>query len=90
MCSAFLMCTGALSASAQTAPAAADDFSALSGVRTVQTRCNCSRQAARVIGTVVGNESRLRLSVSVFNTHDDIDRVVDVLGGRARSSVARG
>ncbi len=38
---------------------------------------------------MVGNESRLRLSVSVFNTHDDIDRVVDVLGGR-RSSIARG
>ena len=46
-------------------------------------------QAARVVGTVVGNESRLRLSVSVFNTHDDIDRVVEVLGGR-RPSLARG
>jgi selenocysteine lyase/cysteine desulfurase len=43
-----------------------------------------------VIGTVVGNESRLRLSVSVFSTHDDIDRVAEALGGRARSSVARG
>ena len=46
-------------------------------------------RAGKVTGTVVGNESRLRLSVSVFNTHDDIDRVVEVLGGR-RSSIARG
>jgi selenocysteine lyase/cysteine desulfurase len=46
-------------------------------------------QAAKVTATIVGNESRLRLSVSVFNTHDDIDRVVQVLGGR-RSSSARG
>ncbi|HUU34615.1 MAG TPA: aminotransferase class V-fold PLP-dependent enzyme, partial [Vicinamibacterales bacterium] len=29
----------------------------------------------KVTATVVANESRLRLSVSVFNTHDDIDRV---------------
>ena len=29
------------------------------------------------------NENRMRLSVSVFNTHQDIDRVVDVLRGRA-------
>ena len=43
----------------------------------------------KVTGTVVANESRLRLSVSVFNTHDDIDRVVEVLGGR-RPSLARG
>jgi hypothetical protein len=35
LCAAFLMCTGTLSASAQTAPAAADDFSALSRLRTV-------------------------------------------------------
>ncbi len=40
---------------------------------------------ARVTGTVISNESRLRLSVSVFNTHDDIDRVVAVLGGRSTS-----
>ena len=46
-------------------------------------------QAGKIVGTVVGNENRLRLSVSVFNTHDDIDRVVDVLGGR-RSSLSRG
>jgi selenocysteine lyase/cysteine desulfurase len=38
---------------------------------------------------VVGNENRLRLSVSVFNTHDDIDKVVEALGGR-RPSLARG
>jgi len=37
-------------------------------------------QAAKVAATVIGNENRLRLSVSVFNTHDDIDRVVQVLG----------
>lgn len=43
----------------------------------------------KVTGTVVANESRLRLSVSVFNTHDDIDKVVEVLGGRRRSSVAQ-
>ena len=43
-------------------------------------------QAGKVTATIVANESRLRLSVSVFNTHDDIDHVVDVLGGK-RSSV---
>ncbi len=43
----------------------------------------------KVTATVVANESRLRLSVSVFNTHGDIDRVVEVLGGR-RPSLARG
>jgi len=32
---------------------------------------------------VVGNENRLRLSVSVFSTHEDIDRTVAVLGGRS-------
>jgi selenocysteine lyase/cysteine desulfurase len=42
-------------------------------------------QAAKVVGTVVGNENRLRLSVSVFSTHEDIDRVVAVLGGRTTS-----
>lgn len=47
-------------------------------------------QAARVTATVIANEQRLRLSVSVFNTHDDIDRVVEVLDGARRSSVARG
>jgi selenocysteine lyase/cysteine desulfurase len=39
-------------------------------------------QAGKVVGTIVSNESRLRLSVSVFNTHDDIDHAVRVLGGR--------
>jgi selenocysteine lyase/cysteine desulfurase len=43
-------------------------------------------QAARVSATIIANENRLRLSVSVFNTHDDIDRVVQVLGGRGSSS----
>ncbi|MEW6322179.1 MAG: aminotransferase class V-fold PLP-dependent enzyme [Acidobacteriota bacterium] len=41
---------------------------------------------SKVTATVITNESRLRLSVSVFNTHDDIDRVVDALGGRAATS----
>jgi selenocysteine lyase/cysteine desulfurase len=45
-------------------------------------------QSSRVVGTVIANEQRLRLSVSVFNTHDDIDRVVEVFGGR-RTSVQR-
>jgi selenocysteine lyase/cysteine desulfurase len=44
-------------------------------------------QAAKVTGTIVGNESRLRLSVSVFNNHEDIDRVVAVLGGKTTSSL---
>ena len=44
-------------------------------------------RAANVTGTIVANESRLRLSVSVFNTHDDIDRVVDVFRAQ-RTSVA--
>ena len=42
-------------------------------------------QAGKVVGTVVGNENRLRLAVSVFNTHEDIDRAVAVLGGKATS-----
>ena len=44
-------------------------------------------QAGKVAGTIVANENRLRLSVSVFNTHEDIDRVVAALGP-ARSSSA--
>jgi selenocysteine lyase/cysteine desulfurase len=44
-------------------------------------------QAAKVTATIVGNESRLRLSVSVFNNHDDIDRVVAVLGGKTTTSL---
>jgi len=43
-------------------------------------------RAGRVAATVIANENRLRLSVSVFNTHEDIDRVVEVLGGRRLSS----
>jgi len=43
-------------------------------------------QAGKVAATVIGNENRLRLSVSVFNTHEDIDRVIEVLGGRRSSS----
>jgi selenocysteine lyase/cysteine desulfurase len=43
-------------------------------------------QAAKVVATIVANESRLRLSVSVFNTDDDIDRVVAALGGGRSSS----
>jgi selenocysteine lyase/cysteine desulfurase len=39
-------------------------------------------QAANVAGWFIANENRLRLSVSVFNTHDDIDRVVAALGGK--------
>lgn len=39
--------------------------------------------ANKVVGTVIGNERRLRLSVSVFNTHEDIDRVVSVLGRKS-------
>jgi selenocysteine lyase/cysteine desulfurase len=39
-------------------------------------------QTGKVAATIVGNESRLRLSVSVFNNHEDIDRVVTVLGGK--------
>jgi len=46
-------------------------------------------QAGKVAATIIGNENRIRLSVSVFNTHDDIDRVVEVLGGNRPSSAAR-
>ena len=42
-------------------------------------------QAGHVVGTVIANENRLRLAVSVFNTHEDIDRVVAVLGGKTSS-----
>ena len=42
-------------------------------------------QAGKIVGTVVGNENRLRLSVSVFNTHEDIDKAVAVLGGKTSS-----
>ena len=42
-------------------------------------------QAGKVVGTVIGNENRLRLAVSVFNTHEDIDRIVAVLSGKPTS-----
>ena len=42
-------------------------------------------QAGKVVGTVIGNENRLRLAVSVFNTHEDIDRVVAVFAGKTSS-----
>lgn len=38
-----------------------------------------------VAATIIANENRLRLSVSVFNTHDDIDRVVAALSRRTAS-----
>jgi len=44
-------------------------------------------QTAKVAGTIIANENRLRLSVSVFNTHEDIDRVVEALGGRKAGTV---
>jgi len=42
-------------------------------------------QAGKVVGTVIANENRLRLAVSVFNTHEDVDRTVAVLGGKSSS-----
>jgi hypothetical protein len=42
-------------------------------------------QAGRVAATVIANENRMRLAVSVFNTHDDIDKAVAVLGGKFSS-----
>ena len=42
-------------------------------------------QAGKVVGTVIGNENRLRLAVSVFNTHEDIDRITAVLAGKTSS-----
>jgi selenocysteine lyase/cysteine desulfurase len=42
-------------------------------------------QAGHVVGTVIANENRLRLAVSVFNTHEDIDRTVAVLSGKTSS-----
>jgi selenocysteine lyase/cysteine desulfurase len=42
-------------------------------------------QAGHVTAAVIGNENRIRLAVSVFNTHEDIDRVVAVLGGKTSS-----
>jgi selenocysteine lyase/cysteine desulfurase len=45
-------------------------------------------QAGKVVATVVANENRVRLSVSVFSNHDDIDRVVEAFGGKRTSVVA--
>ena len=42
-------------------------------------------QAGKVIGTVIANENRIRLAVSVFNTHEDVDRTIAVLGGKSSS-----
>jgi selenocysteine lyase/cysteine desulfurase len=42
-------------------------------------------QAGKVAATIIANENRLRLSVSVFNNHDDIDRAVAVLSGKAKT-----
>jgi selenocysteine lyase/cysteine desulfurase len=47
-------------------------------------------QAGKVAGTIIANENRLRLSVSVFNTHEDIDRAVAVLSGRVTMPTAGG
>jgi len=44
-------------------------------------------QAGHVAATVIANENRIRLSVSVFNNHDDIDKVVAVLGGKTTSMI---
>jgi selenocysteine lyase/cysteine desulfurase len=44
-------------------------------------------QAGHVVGTVIANENRVRFGVSVFNTHEDIDRVVAVLGGKTSSII---
>src|SRR5215510_6877726 len=35
---------------------------------------------ARVTATIIENEKRMRLAVSVFNTQEDIDRLLNVLG----------
>ena len=45
-------------------------------------------QAGKVAGTVIANENRLRLSVSVFNTHEDIDKAVAVLSGKTGTNSA--
>ncbi len=42
-------------------------------------------QAGNVVGTVIANENRIRLAVSVFNNHDDIDRTLAVLSGKTSS-----
>lgn len=42
-------------------------------------------QANHLAATVIANENRIRLAVSVFNTHEDIDRAVAVLAGKDSS-----
>ena len=42
-------------------------------------------QAGKIVGTMIGNENRIRLAVSVFNTHEDIDRVISALAGKTTS-----
>ncbi len=42
-------------------------------------------QQGHIAATVIGNENRIRLAVSVFNNHDDIDKAVAVLGGKSTS-----
>jgi selenocysteine lyase/cysteine desulfurase len=42
-------------------------------------------QSGHLAATVIGNENRIRLAVSVFNTHEDIDKAVAVLGGKTSS-----
>ena len=42
-------------------------------------------QAGHVAATVIANENRIRLAVSVFNNHDDIDKAIAVLGGKTTS-----
>jgi selenocysteine lyase/cysteine desulfurase len=44
-------------------------------------------QAGHVAATVIANENRIRLSVSVFNNHEDIDKAVAVLGGKTTSMI---
>ena len=34
---------------------------------------------ARIAATIIQNEARMRLSVSVFNTQEDVDRLLGVL-----------
>ena len=34
---------------------------------------------ARIAATIIENEKRLRLSVSVFNTHEDVDKLLSAL-----------
>ncbi len=43
-------------------------------------------QVGHLAATVIANENRIRLAVSVFNTHEDIDRAVAVLSGKGSSA----